>query len=86
MVVLFCAAERATNDSWADFRGHSYRYITDGSVSARQASHECAALGALLVSINSELENEFIVREVLRGNTLSAFIGGTDADDGKHAQ
>ena len=38
----------------------------------------------MLVSINTEEEYQFIVREVLRGRTLSAFVGGTDIEEGKY--
>ena len=36
----------------------------------------------MLVSINNEDELNFIKTEVLRGRTLSAFIGGSDNEEG----
>ena len=77
------AAEQATNDSWVDFNAHSYRYFSDGAVSGRQAALECSTHAAMLVSINTEAEFDYIVTDVLRGRTISAFIGGTDVEEGK---
>ena len=75
-------ADQVTDDSWRDFRGHSYRYFTDGSVSSRQAAEQCYQEGGLLLSMNDETEFDFIKSEILRGRTLSAFIGGTDVQEG----
>ena len=70
------------NDTWIEYNGHLYQYFTDGTVSARDASEYCAADGALLVSINTAEEMTYIEDEVLRKRTLSAFIGGSDEDEG----
>ena len=60
-----------------------YQYTQQLQITALQASMECKAMGALLLSINGEEEFNFIHDEVLRGRTLSAFIGGSDAEQGE---
>ena len=56
--------------------------MSDGSSTASSAQEKCEDMGAMLVSINNEDELNFIKTEVLRGRTLSAFIGGSDNEEG----
>ena len=61
---------------------HIYRYISDGAITASLAHLRCREIGAMLVSVNTDEELEFIKSEVLRGRTLSAFIGASDNKQG----
>ena len=81
--MYFVTAELLFNDTWVRYDSHLYKYVVDGSVSARGASDACAQKGALLVSINDEQEMLFLKESVLRRRTLSAFIGGSDELKGK---
>ena len=66
-----------------EHEGNLYKFVSDGSISARQAGEACEREGALLVSINSEREMLFIKERVLRQRTLSAFIGGAAQRTGR---
>ncbi len=65
-----------------DFSGHSYKYFSNLTVTARDARDACMAEGGLLVSINNDDEMDFLIDSVLRRRTLSGFIGGTDEEEG----
>ena len=65
-----------------NFSGHSYKYFSSLTVTARDARDACLVEGGLLVSINNDDEMDFLIDSVLRRRTLSAFIGGTDENEG----
>ena len=73
----------ATNDTWTNYNGHSYKYFSGGTLNAGQANEQCQRDGGLLVSINTREEFNFVSKEVLKKRTLSAFIGGSDLINGK---
>ena len=75
-------AELLINDTWTEYDEHLYKYFTDGTASARDARAYCAAEGAMLVSINAPAEMTYIEEQVLVNRKLSAYIGGTDEEDG----
>ena len=81
-VLSVLTADFVWSDEWAEFGGHSYKYFEDLTITAERSRDACAQHGALLVSINNAEEQEFIVDNVLRRRTLSAFIGGSDMEEG----
>ena len=70
-------------DDWVDFDGHEYRFYPDTTITALESRAACLEHGALLASINSATEQEFISEKVVSKRTLAAFIGGTDEARGK---
>ena len=72
-------------DDWVEFDGHRYRFYPDTTITALESRTACLEYGALLASINSAEEQEFISTSVFSKRTLAAFIGGTDEAKGKIA-
>ena len=52
-------------------------------ISTVEAQESCAELGALLANVPTEEVHHFISEKVLRKRLLAAFIGGSDAKQGK---
>ena len=69
-------------DDWVVFDGHQYRFYPDTTITALESRAACLEHGALLASINSAEEQEFISTSVFSRRTLAAFIGGTDEATG----
>ncbi len=65
-------------DDWVEFSGHQYMYYPDPMITALDSRTACLEHGALLASINSAEEQQFIANNVLSQRTLAAFMGGSD--------
>ena len=65
-------------DDWVEFNGHQYRYYPDTTITALNSRTACLEHGALLASINTAEEQEFLSNSVFSQRTLAAFLGGTD--------
>ena len=65
-------------DDWVEFNGHQYRYYPDATITGLNSRAACLEHGALLASINSQEEQDFISDNVFSRRTLASFIGGTD--------
>ena len=70
-------------DDWLDYSNHSYKFFSDKNIIGTSAVTECKERGALLVSINSPEEQEFLAERVLQKRTLSAYTGASDVDTGE---
>lgn len=68
-------------DDWVSYRGHQYKLFQQG-VTAYQARELCKKEGALLASINTKSEFEYISDRVLQRRTLTLAIGGSDESEG----
>ena len=79
-------ADAILADEWHDHEGHSYRFYEDNLATAVSAARRCADQGALLVSLNSHQEADFVARTVLRMSVMSVFIGGTDEGSGREGR
>ncbi len=75
-------ADYVWSDRWEEHNGHEYKYFGDISITAAAARQKCMDSQGMLVSINSDQEEEFIATKVLRKRTLAAFISGTDEKEG----
>ncbi len=75
-------ADFVWSDGWEEYNGHEYKYFDDIGITGAAARQECVDIEGMLVSINSDQEEEFIATKVLRKRILGAFIGGTDEKDG----
>lgn len=82
MFLYMCSADQVWVDEWVQHGGHVYKFFHDQTVSGSEAGHVCQQHGALLVSINSQSEMEFVGTQVLRKRTLGAFIGGVKNTEG----
>lgn len=80
---LSISADFVWSDEWFEHDGHEYKYISDVTITADDARRQCRTHGAQLVSINDEEEQKVIHYDVVKKRTLSAFIGGTDTNQGK---
>ena len=67
------------------YEDHRYRLFYAKSITAAEGREKCRQDGGRLVSINNPEELEFIELNVLQKRTLSAFIGGSDEEEGKSA-
>ena len=70
-------------DDWLDYSNHSYKFFSDKNIIGTDAVTECEKHGALLVSINSPEEQDFLAQRVLQKRTLSAYTGASDLVTGK---
>ena len=61
-------------DDWVEFDGHRYIFYPDTTITALESRTACLEHGALLASINSAEEQEFISTSVFSKRTLAAFI------------
>ncbi len=84
MIFKTIPADFVWSDEWVEYNGHEYKYFEATTVTASEAERQCRELGALLVSINSDEEEEFIANKVLSRRTLSTYIGGSDKDSGMY--
>lgn len=68
-----------SNNKEGMFSGHRYQ-LFDEPLTWRQARDKCNKMGGHLVTITSKLENDFIKKEVLKGDSLYYWLGGTDEE------
>ena len=71
------------SEEWITQDNHEYKFFSDTTITAKGAREACKSHGALLASIRDEEEQDFLEYSVVKQRTLSAFIGGSDEQEGR---
>ena len=77
---MYHTADMVWSNDWQIFTdrqyNHSYKFFFDKHTDVFQAAAACRVYGAMLVSINTADEMDFLATKVVRQRVLSAHIGG----------